>query len=84
MKLSEVLRAKVKTDEYSMRQLQRLLEGLEAVKKGDLTVRLRKNRGRVQYTINKIFSVKCSTTRTFFTRICIKTSKNRKSESEKV
>lgn len=58
MKLPEVLRTKVKMDEYSMRQLQRLLEGLEAVRKGDLTVRLRKDRGRMQHTINKIFNVK--------------------------
>ncbi len=31
-------------DEYSKGQLQRLLEGLEAVRKGDLTMRLRKER----------------------------------------
>ncbi|MFB0543504.1 MAG: HAMP domain-containing protein, partial [Candidatus Bathyarchaeia archaeon] len=31
-------------DEYSSRQLQRLLEGLEAVRRGDLTFRIRKER----------------------------------------
>ena len=48
IKLAEVLRTKVETDEYSMIQLQQLLEGLEAVRKDDLTAQLLKDKRHMQ------------------------------------